>query len=1216
MKKLLFAGLAAALSLVGCNKEADVKGLDAMPFEVVLNFEETRTVTEDGIHTKWAEGDKINVIHAEAGTTEYKHDTPDNKAYVVSDTETGVFKGTLQEGALEAGKSYDWYLFYPYSKYITSPVNTSENGGYVYVGGRSDQSQTQNGYNSRLHLAGGDKYGCFPLYGVVKNVPAATQPVVTMKHVASAIAINVKNATSDPITISEVAFTAPEAIIGQFYVSFDKEPLTFDAQTYSAATASVRVENPTALAAGETAILYMGIKPFTAKSGDKLSIKITADKGIVEKEITLPSNVQFKPGLVKTINVEYEAAHEAETSSLAEILEMATNSDVVTEEVLVVAKYARGIMLGQNGTFLLAFNNAGVNAAVGDIVTVSGKVGEYAGFKQIAEPSVRVISSGNEVVLPEPRVLANIDEYGSEKVELIQYTGTLKVSGNFYNVEVPGCTKKGSIQYPLNTDALNALKDKTIIATGFFTGITGSNTYVNMMSTSVEAAAVNAFNVTPEGEVNVAATATSLEIQVTGNVDWTAEASEGASIDKVSGNGDAVITVSFPANTDTEHVKNYSVAVRTEATGVRDEFIVEITQAKADVAGVHTATIDFSEQGYENAQEVASATAGIVTFTFDKGTNGNAPKYYTTGTAIRMYGSNSMTVSADGKTIISIELGFGSGDGTTNPITTNVPAYEEPVWTGEAGSVTFTIGGTTGQRRIKTVTVKYNDTDAPVVTATLESISVTGQKTEFNVGDEFTHDTAKVTATYSDGSTKDVTASATFSKPDMTTAGTKEVTVSYTEGEVTRTTSYEITVSAGGSASTVAAVLAGGPGTYSVEGMLVYAVSGSNVIVGDATGKMLLYKSSHGLEVGDIVDASNVTVTEYKGVLEMTSGTYTKKSSGNPVDHGSPTSLDDATAASAVFGTFSAEGFHSAQFVSITGTQSGRYIQNDNAKLYMNVANATNDGYKVVSTGYVYSYSTGYSNYNYQVVTIEKSADDQYCLVSPEALSVAATATEATFTIQANAAWTVTSDNSAFTVSPASGNADATVTVSFSANGTSAARVANLTVSCPDASVTKTVVLTQAAPAPQGDGYTIVFGNKAKSATAISATTKASTVISTGTDYVTTQPFTVDLGTVYYGDSQDCIRLGKTGAASQLTIALSDAGKISASSIVVNCKKMQGNKNTGAQLTVNGVGPQSPAANEASASDLTFTLSSTGNLETIVLEGTAGIFIYSITVNK
>ena len=62
--------------------------------------------------------------------------------------------------------------------------------------------------------------------------------------------------------------------------------------------------------------------------------------------------------------------------------------------------------------------------------------------------------------------------------------------------------------------------------------------------------------------------------------------------------------------------------------------------------------------------------------------------------------------------------------------------------------------------------------------------------------------------------------------------------------------------------------------------------------------------------------------------------------------------------------------------------------------------------------------------------------------------------------------------------------------------------------------------------------------------------------------------------------------------------------------------KMSGSKNTNAQLTVNGVGPQSPATNGDPASDLLFTLSSTGNLESIVLEGTAGIYIYSITVNK
>ena len=302
---------------------------------------------------------------------------------------------------------------------------------------------------------------------------------------------------------------------------------------------------------------------------------------------------------------------------------------------------------------------------------------------------------------------------------------------------------------------------------------------------------------------------------------------------------------------------------------------------------------------------------------------------------------------------------------------------------------------------------------------------------------------------------------------------------------------------------------------------------------------MLLYLSNHGLAVGDVVDAANVTVKEYNGVLELTSGTYTKKSSGNPVDHGTPTSLDDATAASAVFGTFSAEGFHSAQFVTITGTQSGRYIENDNAKLYMNVANTTNDGHQVVSTGYVYSYSTNYSNYNYQVVTIEKSAGEQYCLVSPDVLNVASTATSATLTIQANAAWTVTSDNSAFTVSPASGNADATVTISFSANETQVARVANITVSCTAASVNKTIVLTQA-PKSAG-GKTDVL--------------TAEDLAATGTTYTDFSGVTKSSGAVYAGQSakstNNAIQLRSKNSNSGI-VSTTSGGKVKSVTLVID----------------------------------------------------------------
>jgi hypothetical protein len=449
-------------------------------------------------------------------------------------------------------------------------------------------------------LAGGAATGCFPLYGIVKNVSADTQPVAPMKHIASAIRINVTNGTSEGITIDEVEFTAPEAIVGNFYISFDKEPLTITPYaSQAAATAALKVNNPTVLAAGATAAFYMGIKPFTAKANDVLAIKVKVGDTVFEKSLTLPSAVEFKSGSIKNLNVTYTGGTEIQGSTLEEIAAMSTGSDVQTQEVLVVGKYARGIMLGQNGAFLLAFNTSGVTGAVGDIVTVSGKVGEYGGLKQITSPEVTVISSGNEVVLPEPKVLdgAAIDAYESTKIELIQYVGTLKVSGTYYNVEVSGATKKGSIQYPLNTEALTALKDKTVTATGFFTGITGSSTkYVNMMSTSVEEAAVNVFDVTPQ-QIDVAASETSTQITVSGNVEWTAEASEGATIDKVSGTGNDVITVSFAANT-TPDPKEYTVFVRTTATGVNDEFAVEITQA---AASTEAKAYPF-EETFENGQ--------------------------------------------------------------------------------------------------------------------------------------------------------------------------------------------------------------------------------------------------------------------------------------------------------------------------------------------------------------------------------------------------------------------------------------------------------------------------------------------------------------------------------------------------------------------------------------------------------------------------------------
>ena len=123
-----------------------------------------------------------------------------------------------------------------------------------------------------------------------------------------------------------------------------------------------------------------------------------------------------------------------------------------------------------------------------------------------------------------------------------------------------------------------------------------------------------------------------------------------------------------------------------------------------------TTTLDFSDQGYSNGQVVTSLTQGDVTITLDKGSNSNDTKYYTTGTAVRVYGGGYFTVSVPNESTISkITLAFGDGDGT-NTITANTGSYTSGTWTGSASSVTFSISGSSGHRRIKTVSVTFATT--------------------------------------------------------------------------------------------------------------------------------------------------------------------------------------------------------------------------------------------------------------------------------------------------------------------------------------------------------------------------------------------------------------------------------------------------------------------------------------------------------------------------
>jgi hypothetical protein len=145
-------------------------------------------------------------------------------------------------------------------------------------------------------------------------------------------------------------------------------------------------------------------------------------------------------------------------------------------------------------------------------------------------------------------------------------------------------------------------------------------------------------------------------------------------------------------------------------------FLIAALLLTCGLSWAQTITWNAEDQGYSNGLEISAVSFDSnVSGAFFKGSNNNTPKYYETGKAIRCYGGNYFTISTTAGNLTSIALTFGTGDGS-NAITTDLGSYENGTWSGEAQSVTFTIGGTSGHRRIGGFSITYS-TDAPTVAA-------------------------------------------------------------------------------------------------------------------------------------------------------------------------------------------------------------------------------------------------------------------------------------------------------------------------------------------------------------------------------------------------------------------------------------------------------------------------------------------------------------------
>ena len=183
---------------------------------------------------------------------------------------------------------------------------------------------------------------------------------------------------------------------------------------------------------------------------------------------------------------EGEEGEETEIVTIEEVID--AGAGAAKTQGTIIATYARGFLLDDGTGSILVYLGADNGNAVGDVVTVEGTTSVYGGLLQFGNTSIVEKLTTTTVKYPSATVMdgADMDAYlSAPSIQYVEYTGTLTISGNYYNVAIDGAaTAVGSIQYP-KEGVVNAENGDVVKVTGYTIGVS-SNKYVNTMALKVE----------------------------------------------------------------------------------------------------------------------------------------------------------------------------------------------------------------------------------------------------------------------------------------------------------------------------------------------------------------------------------------------------------------------------------------------------------------------------------------------------------------------------------------------------------------------------------------------------------------------------------------------------------------------------------------------------------------------------------------------------------
>ena len=326
--------------------------------------------------------------------------------------------------------------------------------------------------------------------------------------------------------------------------------------------------------------VYMTATVASAYMVDDLDLSVAAEAGTV---IDFSKGVDLGTGSGET------PAPTPGAGTIAEIAAGAENAAIDLKDVLVTGVTLKSYVITDATGSILVFANADPKVKVGDKINVTGTTGKHNGLMQITTPTATVVSSGNAVSYPAPLELteAKMKEDAPTAVTYVSFTGTVKKSGNFYNIFVGSYTAK-DLSCSYYTGNMEGFVGSDIKVEGWYVG---GNPHYQVVATKVEEVVSDTpkFSVSTE-TLTAKAADKSVSFDVKGNVKWTVASDNAAyKVSPESGDGNGTVTVSFAENTTDKDV-TVKLTVSTTAEVATKSYTVTLTHKGVSAAG----TEDFS----------------------------------------------------------------------------------------------------------------------------------------------------------------------------------------------------------------------------------------------------------------------------------------------------------------------------------------------------------------------------------------------------------------------------------------------------------------------------------------------------------------------------------------------------------------------------------------------------------------------------------------------